>query len=248
LLSTHCLNVCIPLYSFVYYIHSPIAVFNAADMRLTDISYIRTVLPLTLLFQAAEFVALYLRPVFHNPNLHDYFWKLFPLWTWLAQELLYRYILQPSTLEKDRLNNVRRDLPAIRRTIRTLCVLSMISWQYTIWSNGTPLTETFGTPTVEGLTVKAAVVGRLIEAHILFLACNIIWMGLLTWDLKAAGMVHTHWLKLMMCMSALVILGGNGAMLGSMWLYREESLATKVHQLAVVRTESSTRAKTSSPS
>lgn len=61
-----------------------------------------------------------------------------------------------------------------------------------------------------------------------------VWIGLCLWDLKAAGMVQRSWFALVLCSVCLMLAGGPGTMVGLMWLYREETLASSRHKMAVV--------------
>lgn len=239
LLSIRYPHVLIPAYSIVHYTLAPIAVFGAPDRRLTDISYTRSVLPLVLVCVASNLLVPCFGPTHLNVYVSGHVWKLFPLWTWVAQEILYRYILPSSTVEGDRLNNPRRDVPTIRRTMLTLCFFCVVSWQYALWTSGQTIAVdgTLGISAITGFTTRASVMAGLIGGQLLSLAFNSAWLGLLMWDLKASGMIKARWLTLAGCILALVVVGGQGAMVSGMWLYREESLATKKHRMAVVPEE-----------
>ncbi|KAJ5470584.1 hypothetical protein N7530_007941 [Penicillium desertorum] len=70
--------------------------------------------------------------------------------------------------------------------------------------------------------------------QVFFAIPNLFWIILLFADLRAAGFVHAGWLKISFSALGLIITGGNGTMLGLMWLYREEALATRRDRGAVV--------------
>ena len=233
------LGIFVPMYYFVYYVLTPISVFDAPDRRLTDISFTRTVLPVILASHYATFVDAHLSPVLSHRQMAGYLWELFPVWVCIAQEVLARYILSPSTLKQDRLNNVKRDLPAIHRTILVLCALSTAVWQYTIWCSRQSLVDIFLPVLSVGkgsFSFEGALAEFLKWDQVFFALANVFWIGLLMWDLKAAGMVSASWLTLAFCTAGLTVIGGNGTMLGLMWLYREEVLATRRHKMAVVCT------------
>lgn len=120
-----------PLYLLKHNVLGPIATFNAPDRRLTDKStyrYAVVVMPmLTLIDWTHNFPEAtgWIRAVSRR--------ELFPLWTWLGQELLAQYARQGSTIYEDRFNNVKRDLPTIQKTIWALTAASAWAWQYMMW-------------------------------------------------------------------------------------------------------------------
>ncbi|KAL2824224.1 hypothetical protein BDW59DRAFT_147668 [Aspergillus cavernicola] len=206
------------IYSAVHYILSPVSAFKSGDMRTTDTSYTSTVLPMTLLAHSIPGLATYFAPTSSHWQTAENLWKFLPLVVSITQAVLTRYLLAPSTIQSDRLNNVRRDLPAIQRTIWGVSIVSAAIWQYTIWSNPEPW-------------AALQVVGT---DPMLRLLANTTWASLFIWDLKAAGMVQVTWAVLFAYSIGLTIIGGSGTMLGLAWLYRENILATQKHKDALV--------------
>ncbi|KAJ5952082.1 uncharacterized protein N7479_010495 [Penicillium vulpinum] len=230
------IGIFVPVYYFAYYILTPTSTFDAFDRRLTDLSYTKSILPVLLATHYATFIDAYFSPVMAHRQGAGYLWELFPVWLCLAQAGLARFIL-PSTLKQDRLDNVTRDLPTIRTIILGLCAVSTAVWQYTIWCSGESLVNIF-VPifgSVEGHTFEQLFAEFLKWDQVFFAIPNVFWIGLLFADLRAAGLIHTGWLKIILSALGLTIIGGNGTMLGMMWLYREEILATRRHRTAVVQ-------------
>ena len=105
-------------------------------MRLTDLSYTNTVLPMVLATHYFTFIDAHLSPALFHRQLADYSWELFPVWACIAQYILARFMLSPSSVKHDRFH-----IPAIRRTILALCAISTAVWQYTIWCSGKSLLD-----------------------------------------------------------------------------------------------------------
>lgn len=212
------------------------AQFDAPDMRLTDLSYTRTVLPVLLVTHYATFMAAYVGPTSEYRQTAAFLWELFPLWVFLLQRGLAQYVF-PSTILQDRFNNVTRDLSVIRRTLVPLCIFSTVVWQYALWFGGSSAVNIF-IPVVHGiqnLTFEQLFAETLKWDQVFFVLANILWVGLLFSDLRAAGYIQLGWLKLACYAVALTVIGGNGTMLGVAWLYREEMLATRRHREAVLQ-------------
>ncbi|KAI3242676.1 hypothetical protein DTO012A9_632 [Penicillium roqueforti] len=227
----------VPIYYFAYYILTPISTFDASDRRLTNLSYTKTILPVLLATHYATFMDAYLSPVRSHRQAAGFLWELFPVWLSLAQAGLARKFLQPSTLKQDRLNNVTRDLPTIRTTILGLCAVSTAVWQYTVWCSEHSLGNIFIPirSSVQGQTFEQLFAEFLKWDQVFFAIPNLFWIILLFADLRAAGLIHAGWLKISFSALGLIIAGGNGTMLGLMWLYREEVLAKRQDRSAVVR-------------
>lgn len=88
---------------------------------------------------------------------------------------------------------------------------------------------------IQNLTFEQLFAETLKWDQVFFVLANILWVGLLFSDLRAAGYIQLGWLKLACYAVALTVIGGNGTMLGVAWLYREEMLATRRHREAVLQ-------------
>lgn len=199
-------------------------------MRTTDSSYIATILPVVLLPPMIVILMATNAPAEYGLAAVLSSWRIaFPVWVWAAPALSGRYIVSPSTINHDRLHNVRRDLPAIRKTLLVLCCISIVAWQYMNWSNPQSLAE------ILAVVLQQRLPGSVQADYAILASGNVTWMALLIWDLKAAGTVRVSWLGLTCCALGLMAVGGIGALLGFAWLYREQTLATKRHKDAAVR-------------
>ncbi|KFA67205.1 hypothetical protein S40285_06281 [Stachybotrys chlorohalonatus IBT 40285] len=227
------------LWKFSHYILSPVSNFAALDKRLTDKTYTNLVLPAILLAHYATYIRALSIPDQTERQIAGHLWALFPIWISFGQLFLVRFILKPSTVDSDRLYNVTGDLTAIRRTIVVLVTVTAVVWQYTIWRTDRPsFTEIFlphlPIRHVSEFSIEDAYVEFLKWDTVFFVLGNALWIALLTWDLKGAGMIHTGWLTLISYALGLAVVGGPGTFLGLAWLYREEILVKNRHKHAVV--------------
>ncbi|KAL4746284.1 hypothetical protein BDW72DRAFT_197825 [Aspergillus terricola var. indicus] len=207
----------LPVYYGIHYICSPVGAFKSADMRTTDLSYTRSVLPVGLLVLGSPYLLTLFSKLsagFVEREAVVPLWKILPLSIAVAQGFLARYVLPASTIQTDRLDNVRCDLTTIRRTVGVLCVLAVVARQYALWVGGQYIFPADGMRS----TCLAMVA----------------WVVLFVWDLKAAGMVTRSWGALGSCALVVMVLGGEGALLGIAWLVRENVLATRRHRDALV--------------
>ncbi|KIA75510.1 hypothetical protein HK57_00009 [Aspergillus ustus] len=229
----------VPVYYFTSYVLTPLSTFDAADMRQTERSSTRTILPALLATHYATFTAAYLSPVITHRQAAGFLWELFPVGLYGFQALFG--LGRPSTHPLDRLSPITRDLPIIRATIIVLCALSTGVWQYTLWSNGSwsSLIEVFvpllGFRNVQMLSFEQRFAEFLKWDQVFFALPNMWWIGLLYRDLNSEHWIHAPWWKVLGVMIVLTVVGGNGTMLGVMWLYREELLVSRRHPAAVIQ-------------
>lgn len=149
MLAMHGIGFVMPLYYFLHYMTTPIVNFKATDMRLTDLSYTGTVLPVHAVAYYGHYLLGYLAPEPTLRHIAIWVWHLSPLWATLGQCLLARTTM-PRTGEYDRTRNVTRDLWPIRITIGTLTALSGIIWLSMLISAPFPL-KTIFIPSGNGL-------------------------------------------------------------------------------------------------
>jgi hypothetical protein len=240
LLNLKGIAIFVPIYYFAHYIFSPMSAFSARDMRLTNRSYTRTILPALLLAHYAPFMLAYLSPSASTRQSAAFLWELFPVWISAIQYALSDMV--PNTSLQDRLMaNPTRDFPSIRRTIIPLIVLSAAVWQYTLWTSPS-ISEALAvfspiTSGVESMNFSELFAETLKWDQVFFGFANEVWIVLLFWDMKRAGYIRRSWLFLGACAVIVTVLGGNGALLGVAWLYREERLVVGNHWAAVVADE-----------
>lgn len=125
------IGVLMALYCFIHYVQAPIEGFRARDMRLTNMSYTASVLPVLL---AAHYIPNYLAfSSYLDPETRhkwEWIWQIFPVVVSVSQFVLKKTIM-PDTEPKDRVHNVTADLRTINVTILSLCALSAGTWIYT---------------------------------------------------------------------------------------------------------------------
>lgn len=222
-----------PFYYFLHYITTPIANHKAADMRLTDLSHTRSILPVMALGYYTPYFLSYFAPDLASRHAAMWVWHLFPLWVAIGQWLLARTVM-PSTIQYDRLHNVTRDLWPIRMTVGTLAVLSGVVYHSTIFSTPFSL-GTIILPSGDGLNTFVGAIRELLKYDQLFFAgSSVLWIIYLFSDLKKAGMVQQNWFDILCVLITVTLLFGSGAATAVGWLWREEVLATRRHKGAVV--------------
>ncbi|KAL2849403.1 hypothetical protein BJX68DRAFT_267254 [Aspergillus pseudodeflectus] len=237
LLNLKGIAIFVPIYYFAHYIVSPMSAFGARDMRLTDTNQNKTILPVLLVAHYAPFLTAYLSPSSSTRQTAAFLWELFPIW--IAAMQYGQSDLVPSTSLQDRLiPHPTRDLPSIRRTIIPLVLFSAAVWQYTLWTSPSisEALQLFSpiTSGVDSMTFAELFAETLKWDQVFFGFANEVWIVLLFWDMKRAGYIRRSWVSLIGCAVAVTVLGGNGALLGVAWLYREEMLVVGNHWAAVV--------------
>ncbi|KAL4942711.1 hypothetical protein BDV06DRAFT_221901 [Aspergillus oleicola] len=240
MLNTWGIALIVPIYYFLYYLLHPLSTFDATDMRRTDRALTQTILPALMATHYATFTAAYLAPSPIYRQAAGFLWELFPVGLYLTQRLFICGI--PDTAKQDRLATVSRDMPIIRTTVITLCVLSTGIWQYTLWSNFSisSLKEIFipvfglDSDSIRRMSFEARFAEFLKWDQVFFILPSAWWAGLLFAELHAEGWVWAPWWVVFGGALGLVGLGGGGTMLGVMWLVREEVLVKRRHRDAVV--------------
>lgn len=215
-------SIAMPLYFYVHYALSPISRFRAKDLRLTDLGYTRSVLPLLL-------------TLWHIPILTSWVptrdmsrTRIVLLFCISASQwILRRSGVSPSTIQHDRIDNVARDMPTLQRTAKVLAVTSAVPWVYKTLSSFVRSPSTTG-------TLSSIFQQSWKEGGVLINASSILWTIYLFHDLKKAKMIHYGWLKISGLLIGSTICFGPTAIVAAAWAWREGQLATKVHWGAVV--------------
>ena len=227
------IGVIMPFYYFLHYVMSPVANFNAADKRLTDIAYTVSILPVMLVGFYMPYFLAYLAPNLNLRYTGIWLWHMFPIWVSLAQWVLARMVT-PNSIQYDRIHRVTRDLWAIRVTIGTLAVLSGVAYLYSVLSAPFTLRTLFLPGGDELGTFQGAVQEFLKWDQIYFAASSILWIVYLFADLNEAGMVTQNWLNILGILSAVSLVFGTGAATALGWLWREEILRSRKQKDAVI--------------
>ena len=204
-------------------------------MRLTDLSYTRSVLP-TMIFSyyIPQFLSLS-HPSMTTRYVWNWVWQMFPVWATLIQQVFKRTIL-PDSVEHDRLHNPKRDLATIRLTIGASVTLSALVWLYTITKSPySPLTL-FVPGVASAKDDWMDIVRNFIQYdHLFCFGGAFLWLGYLFHDLKRAGMVRQSWIRIITEAVLTTVALGPGAAVGLGWLWREDVLANKRHKCAVIK-------------
>ena len=233
MLAMHGIGFVLPVFFFFHYITTPIANFKSADIRLTDLSYTLSVLPVMAVTYYGPYLLGYLSPGPTTRHIAMWLWRMSPVWASLSQWLLARMIV-PNTVQHDRIHNVRRDLWPIRITVGVLAALSGFIWLTRLFSAPFPLSVIF-IPSKEGLDTFVGSLRDLLQYDgFIFAGSSLLWVVYLFSDLKKAGMVQQSWIAVLAVLGAVTVLSGPGVGTAVGWLWREEILATKRHKGAVV--------------
>jgi hypothetical protein len=228
------IGVLMALWCMVHYIQSPIENFCARDLRLTDLSYTASVLPVILLTHYlpnfASFVT-YLDP--QTRHMANWIWQPFPVWTAILQFILKKTVM-PDTVEEDRLKNPGRDLPTINYTMYSLCAISAATWWYTLYT--APFSPaTLFVPNVAAMKTGDEYIRLFLQFDEIFsLGACMLWLLYLFGDLKRVGMMDDDWISIVGKGLVTLAAAGPGVTIGLGWLWRERLLATKWHKDAIV--------------
>ena len=214
-------------YCFVHYVQSPVESLRARDLRLTDMSYTATVLPVIVLFHYIPNFGAYLHWI--NPetrHMWEWVWQPFPVFVSVVQYVLSKTVA-PRTVQKDRLNNTERDLPTICWTIGSLCALSTAVWHYTVFFAPYSMWTLF-VPNLAATKTGDEYIRLFIQFDELFsFSACLLWLLYLFGDMKRAGMLKESWVSIVLKGVATFVFAGPGVTIGAGWLWRERVLATK---------------------
>lgn len=138
----------------------------------------------------------------------------------------------------DKFEGPERDVPVIRYTIGTLVAVSSIVWGWTCFqalSQGGLLSIFIPSAFPSQTLCLATFTREFLRFDEIFLFGNtFLWLGMLFWDLKFAGMLQVSWVRLVIYLVGSVLVLGPGATAGLGWLWREQVLVGKKHKDSVV--------------
>lgn len=222
------------LWCLVHYIQTPIENFRARDMRLTDISYSASILPVMLLAHyIPHFVSFsaWIDP--HTRHAANWIWQPFALWATALQYLLKKTVMS-DTVKVDRVKSPLRDMPIIKYTVYTTCAISAATYWYTL-CNAPFSAATIFIPNIAATKTDDEFIRLFMQFdEIFFTAACMLWLLYLFGDLKRAGMMNASWLSIVGTGLVTVIAAGPGAAFGLGWWWREQLLATEWHKDAIV--------------
>lgn len=222
------------LYCFVHYIQSPIENFRAKDLRLTDMSYTASVLPIIILVHYIPNHASF--STFLDPETRhkaNWIWQPFPVYISILQFVLKKTVM-PATVQRDRTENVTHDILTIYYTVGTLCAISAGVWWYTLYSAPVSLVTLFIPSLAMGQTGDGAIRMFLQFDEIFSLGACFLWLLYLYADMKSAHMMNASWIGILFKGAISLIAFGPGVTIGLGWVYRESILVTRHHGDALV--------------
>ena len=227
-------GVLMALWCMVHYVQTPIQNFRARDMRLTDLSYTASVLPVILLthyIPNSLSFAEWLDPQYRH--MANWLWQPFPVWTTILQFVLKKTVM-PDTVKEDRIKNPDRDLPVIKYTIYSLCTISTATWWYTLYSAPFSPAQLF-VPNISAAKTGDEFTRLFLQFDEIFcLGSCFLWLLYLFGDLRRAGMMENSWVSIVGRGLATTVVAGPGVAIGLGWWWREQLLATKWHKDAVM--------------
>lgn len=226
------------LWCLVHYIQTPIENFRARDMRLTDLSYTASVLPVILLTHyIPNFVSFTTSVDPQTRHIAEWIWQPFAVWTSILQFLLKKTVM-PDTVQKDRIKNPTRDLPVITYTIYSLSAVSMATWWYTLYNAPFSPAALF-IPNIAAMKTEDEYIRMFLQFDGIFsFGSCMLWLLYLFGDLKRAGMMDDSWFSIVGKGFVTLLAAGPGTTIGLGWLWRERLLATKWHKDALVSQKS----------
>ncbi|KAI8965513.1 FAD binding domain protein [Daldinia sp. FL1419] len=209
-------------YYFLHYVFSPIEKFAAADARLTNVAYTQTILPL-MLFYISLSVLLALTDLSIAVSTTLWRWILHPpLMIAIIQWILVKTGLSKVTMHEDTIANQKRDLPYIRWCVYALSAISAVTWRMSTEFSGV-FPHTRFLVTFLGLNQHRTALSGLL------------WIGILIYDTKSAGMAKDSWVKVFAVGLVVSVIAGPTAVVALGWMWREEILASKRERHAITR-------------
>lgn len=228
------IGVLMALWCMVHYIQTPIENFRARDMRLTDLSYTASVLPVILLTHyIPNYISFTAALDPRTRHVANWVWQPFALWTTILQFALKKTVM-PDTVQEDRIKNPNRDLPTIKYTIYSLSAISVMTWWYVLYNAPFSPVALFVPQIVEMKTGDEYIRTFLQFDEIFSMGACMLWLLYLFGDLKKAGMMDASWASIVGKGILTFVAAGPGVTIGLGWLWRERVLATKWHKDAVV--------------
>lgn len=223
-------GVVMPVYFFLHYLASSVDAFAAADMRLMNVAYIRSILPSLLLMFANMLIPIVFGMSFDADDSSLKAMRLLAPVGLLATQMIASR-LSKDTEEHNVIHNCVADLVTIRRTVKGMIGLAAIVFAYQSDKTSWTTMFDFSIPQMDILDWN----------HFGLVHAGVLWISLLFWDLCRAGMASItktltygalylvlheatpHSLRPLVDMSLLLLA----------WLAREEILATKKERHAI---------------
>ncbi|KAI9746304.1 MAG: hypothetical protein M1818_000015 [Claussenomyces sp. TS43310] len=218
-----------PLYYFLQYVQSPLENYAAADNRMTNVAYAKTILPSIAISYVLPTVAMFAAPSLGARQwINGVFWQPFPIYASLVHRLLASFV--NDTTKDDQCTNPRSDLPYLRWAYRATAAVSAAAYLYVRLASPVPLRDVFfqgiRDPTAVG-SLAASIAKSLRYDYLVAFSAGAMWIGLSFRDLKRAGKLRAGWAKIFGVFAGSTLFMGPGAAMATMWSWREETLAKK---------------------
>lgn len=244
--------ITIPIFLSINWTLAPISVFSSRDFRLTDLRWTRSILPTLVLAHYVPTYIAHFAPDFATRYVAISFWQFVPIWISIVHYGLSRFM--PDTVASDRLRAPLRDLTTIRLTVGIPAVLSAITWITTIVKSPFSLSTIFlpqelypylyilasnmnqqPIPTPPPTDFPHLITRFLQYDYLFFFTSVFIWLAYSFWDLRAAGMFREGWPAFLAVAAVMLAVGGPAVACASLFLCREQILATRTHSGAVTK-------------
>lgn len=211
-------------WSLIHYIQSPIENVRTRNLRLTDISYTASILPVMVLAHyVPNFVSF--SAWIHPETRHaaNWIWQPFAVWVAILQFLLKKTVM-PSTINVDEAKNPARDLPIIKYTVYSLCAISTATWWYTLYSAPFSPVALF-VPDIAATRTGDEYIRLFMQFdQVFFTSACMLWLLYLFGDLKRAAMMDDTWGSIVGKGLVTLAAAGPGVAFGLGWWWREQLL------------------------
>lgn len=233
-----------PIWFCLHYIQSPVHNFAARDWRMINVAASKTALIAILIGLTIPTLSMYLHPDYDQRLAINVIWQAFPITTLTLHYLLRQFTVE-NTMKNDILWNPESDLPFVRFSIRFAAITSALCFNWVRWRSAGQFLSIF---VPQWSTIDAALSSNPMDMNLVngmslflqidelaFFTAALFWSALLVHDLKREEMTKISWLKALSVGIIGTYLVGPGALVASMWLWREELLAGKSLKGAVVK-------------
>lgn len=231
-------GVLAPLYFYLLHISTPIEAFKATDMRLTNIAYTTSILPILLLTYYLPTAIQFFHPSLAARQSWNWLWQMWPVWVSGTAWAIKKTGLIKDTFSTDRLYKPRWDYKIIQYTVGGTVAISAITWWSVLALSPSSLTQLFVPTSLHPSAINLDVFAKdFLKRDEVFLFANaFLWLMYVFWDIKTARMVQTSWIAFFGAGVASLLLLGPGAAFGLGWLWRERVITFERHWAAVTTT------------
>ncbi|KAL3425892.1 FAD binding domain-containing protein [Phlyctema vagabunda] len=223
-----------PIYFFLHYIQSPQENYHAADMRMTQMGPVKTIIPTVMLSYVIPSIAMMTASSLSTRQwINGLIWQPFPIYASLLQRLLSKTV--QDTTDQDRIHRPEADMPYLRYAYGFSTAAAAIANIYVRLTSPLSLRDVFfknlSSPT-SPLSVVDLITRYLRYDQIATFSAGAIWTMLHFRDLKKADKLKVGWARIVGVFAGTTLVAGPGAAMAVMWAWREEVLARSSRPLA----------------